>query len=402
MRIPLLLCLACWLTACGASAPSMMSYAPERASMSAAPAPPEAPKAYEESEYEAAEDAAPAPAAGGESSFGPPAPSGGTAEPVSVAKPSPGTAAAPTEQPIIVYSGYLRLRVKRLLETIDAITTQAEKLGGYVESMTQDVVIVRVPVGAFEAALAHFEALGTILQREVKSLDVTARFTDTTARLAVARDARTRLLALLQATQDVQQRLRILEEVKRLSEQIETMESMLGTLRKLADFSTITLALEPVVAQSAGVQHRSPFGWVRALLPHHTTLPEGKSRIAFTVPRGFVLFEEDDAWRAQAADTSTLRAGVVKNEPRGDAAFWMAAIDHELVGRDEEPVLDGVSGGLHWRIYRSRDALPRYYLIGVLAQEADLLVLEGFLPEPVAYDRHREAIVSALGGFGAK
>jgi len=391
MRTTLHFFVAVCLAACGASAPSMTSYAPERETVATTAAPPGAPQDDHPSE---ADDLSL------ESSFGPPAPSG--AEPAPIAKPSSGPVAAPAEQPVIVYSGYLRLRVKRLLEAIDAITTQAEKLGGYVESMTQDVVIVRVPVSTFEAALAHFEGLGTVLQREVKSLDVTARFTDTTARLAVAREARARLLAVLQATEDVQQRLRILEEVKRLSEQIETMESMLGTLRKLADLSTITLALSPVVAQSAGVQHSSPFGWVRALLPHHATLPEGKSRIAFAVPRGFVLFEEDKSWRAQAADTSTLRAGVVQNEPRGDAAFWLAAIDHELVGRDEEPVIDGISGGLHWRIYRSRDALPRYYLIGVLVQEAEILVLEGFLPEPVAYDRHREAIVSALGGFGAR
>jgi hypothetical protein len=395
------------LAACGASSPAMMSYAPDR-SYEAAGAPPPAEPAAGASEAmvaslvaEAEEDQV-APSKFSKSAEDGPGKSVAEPAPGPDTKPAPATPPAPTEQPIIVYSGYLRLRVKRLLEAVDALTAHAEKLGGYVESMTQDVVIVRVPVGAFEAAMAHFEALGTVLQREVKSLDVTARFTDTTARLAVARDARTRLLALLQTTQDVQQRLRILEEIKRLSEQIETMESMLGTLRKLADFSTITIGLEPVVAQTAGTQHRSPFGWIRALLAHHATLTEGKDRIAYTVPKGFVLFEEDDRYRAQAADTSTLRAAVVPNEPRGDAGFWMTAVDHEFIGRDEEPVIDGVSGGLHWRIYRSRDAQPRYYLIGVSVAEDHLLVLEGFLPDQAAYDRHREAILSTLGSFGAQ
>lgn len=328
--------------------------------------------------------------------------SGGETSPSPPPPPPPATASAPAEQPVIVYSAYLRLRVKRLIETIDAITAQAEKLGGYIESMTAQVVVVRVPVARFEPALAAFEAMGTVLQREVKSLDVTARFTDMAARLAVAQQSRARLLALLEATQDVQQRLRILEEIKRLSEQIETIQSTLGTLRKLADYSTLTLALEPVVAQHATEVHRSPFTWVRGLQAHYATLTEGKKHIAYQVPAGFVLFEEDDAYRAQAADTSTLRAGVVRNEPRGDAAFWMAAVDHEMTGRDEEPVADGVSGQLAWRVYRSKDTEPRYYLIGVAANadHDDLLVLEGFFPNEAAWKRYEAAVLPSLGTFG--
>jgi hypothetical protein len=53
----------------------------------------------------------------------------------------------------------------------------------------------------------------------------------------------------------------------------------------------------------------------------------------------------------------------------------MAAVDHEMVGRDEEPVADGVSGKLSWRAYRSKDAQPRYYLVGVVADDDRLLVL---------------------------
>ena len=310
--------------------------------------------------------------------------------------------APPQGPPVVVYTGYLKLRVKRLVETIDTITAYVEKVGGYIESMTSQVVVVRVPVATFERSMTAFEGMGSVLDREVRSVDVTARFTDLSARLAVAKEARQRLLALLEHTQDVQQRLRILQEIKRLSEQIETTESTLGTLRKLADFSTVTLALEPVLVQHATQVHRSPFAWVRNLEPHHTTLPEGKSRVGYGVPRGFVLFEEDDSYRAQAADTSLLRAGEVKNEPRGDARFWIDAVDHEMTGRDEEPVADGVSGGLSWKVYRSKDAQPRYALVGVLAAGDDLLVLEGFFPTEEAWKRHEEAVRGSLGTFEAK
>ena len=410
--LPLLIALlACLLAACGASAPPM-SYASEAPyAPGAAPAPAPEPAAdYDRdsvSDSMASEESAPSmfsklsisksdSKTGDSTSVQKTAPS--TPPPMQ----PPATASAPAEQPVIVYSAYLRLRVKRLIETVDAITAQAEKLGGYIESMTAQVVVVRVPVARFDAALAAFEGMGTVLQREVKSLDVTARFTDMAARLAVAQQSRERLLALLETTQDVQQRLRILEEIKRLSEQIETIQSTLGTLRKLADFSTLTLALEPVLAQHATQVHRSPFPWVRNLEAHRATLTDGKKKIGYTVPTGFVLFEEDDAYRAQAADTSTMRAGVTENEPDGDAAFWMAAVDHEMVGRDEEPVADGVSGKLSWRAYRSKDAQPRYYLVGVVADDDRLFVLEGFFPTAEAFERHKAAVLASLGTFGAR
>lgn len=403
-----LACLALVLSGCGAAAPAM-SYAPE-APYGNAPAPAEATAAYDRDADSVGDESDREEAPSKMFSLVGEEVSGGmkSAEPAQrpaprpSPPPPPATASAPAEQPIIVYSGYLRLRVKRLIETVDAITAQAEKLGGYIESMTAQVVVVRVPVAAFDVAVSAFEGMGTVLQREVKSLDVTARFTDMAARLAVAQQSRARLLALLETTQDVQQRLRILEEIKRLSEQIETIQSTLNALRKLADYSTITLALEPVMTDQATAVHRSPFPWVRALEAHRATLTEGKSRIGFNVPIGFVLFEDDDSYRAQAADTSTLRAGVTENEPRGDAAFWLAAVDHELTGRDEEPMVDGTHGGLAWRAYRSKDAQPRYYLVGVLAAGDDLLVLEGFFPTAEAFHRHKEAVLASLGSFEAR
>lgn len=382
------------LTACGGAA-SSMSYAPEAPQAEPAPA------------Y--ARDAAGAAPGASVSSYSMKK-SFDADEESSLSKPAPvstptqpqAPASAAAADPLVVYSGYLHLRVKRMVETTDAVTAAAEKFGGYIESMTETVVIVRVPVDKFDAAMAVFEALGTVLGREVKALDVTAQFTDVSTRLAVAQEARKRLLALLEATQDVQQRLQILQEIKRLSEQIETMSSTLETLRKLADFSTITLTLEPVVTQQAGLVHRSSFPWVRDLEPYRTTLPEGKSDIGYHVPNGFVLFEDDDTYRAQAADTSTLRGGTVENEPRGDAAFWGEAIDHEMTGRDEEPVLDGTTAGLVWRVYRSKDAAPQYMLVGVLSVGDKLHVLEGFFPTEASWNRHKEAVLASLGTFEAK
>ena len=303
------------------------------------------------------------------------------------------------DKPVIVYLGYLKLRVRRLLEAVDAVTAKVEKLGGYVESLSSRVVVVRVPAGDFEAAMASFAELGTVLSRHVKALDVTEKFTDLRGRLVVARDTRARLLALLEQVTDTKERLRILQEVKRLTEQIESIESKLTTLQNLVDYYTITIELEPVMAGNQQVVHRSPFPWVRSLAAHRTTLGAGKGDLRLDVPRDFVFFDDDDAWRAQAADTTILRAGKVDNEPRGTAEWWAGAVEHEMTGRDEALVEKGTAGALSWAIFRSKDLQPRTWLVAVRPSGKALFVVEAFFPNEAAFERHRDAVVKTLDSF---
>ncbi len=323
-------------------------------------------------------------------------------------QPHSGKVARPAEvnEPMVVYLGYLKLRVKRTLEAIDAVTQLVQKSGGYVQSMSAQVMVVRIPAGDFDGAMAALADLGEVLDRRVKALDVTQQFTDIDARLGVAVQARERLLALLKTVQNVEERLLILEEVKRLSEQIESMESSLATLRNLANFFTITIELEPIVPNTNTIVHRSPFAWLRGLQAYVQILTDGKKSIAMDLPRGFVLFDKDDAWRAQAADTSMLRAAKVENDPRGDSAFWADAVQHEMDGRDEELVtketLTTPRGSLPVRVYRNKDVRPRYWVIAVQVQDKDVYVLEAFLPDEAAWQLHKTQVMQAFASFHVK
>ncbi len=317
-------------------------------------------------------------------------------------KPPRGAKTDAMDKPIVVYLGYLKLRVRRLLEAVDAVTARVEKLGGYVESLSSRVVVVRVPAGDFEAAMGAFAELGSVLARHVKALDVTEKFTDLRGRLVVAKDTRARLLLLLEQVTDTKERLRILQEVKRLTEQIESIESKLTTLQNLVDFYTITIELEPILAGNRQVVHRSPFPWVRGLAAHRTTVDDGKDDLRLSVPQDFVLFDDDDSWRAQAADTTILRAGTVDNEPRGTAEWWASAVEHEMTGRDEELVEKGTAGAMSWAIFRNKDVQPRTWLVGVRPDGEDLFVVEAFFPNEDAFKRHRDSVVKTLDSFRPK
>jgi hypothetical protein len=306
------------------------------------------------------------------------------------------------EKAMVVYMGYLKLRVQRRLEAIDAVTKLTESRGGYIDSLGRTVIVVRIPATDFDAVLAEFARIGEVLDRRVSALDVSQQYTDLEARRAVANEARTRLLALLATVKDAEERLRIVEEVKRLSEVIESIDSKLSTLRNLASYFTITVELVPVVREGTASAHVSPFAWVRELKPHLQTIADGKDEIALTLPEAFVLFDAADEYRAQAADTSMIRAGRVDNEPRGDNLFWIKALGYEMDGRDEEQVEAGDAGRLKWLAFRNKDLRPRYYVVAVHAAGEDLYVVEAFFPNEEAWKRHRAAVVAALATFAVK
>jgi hypothetical protein len=302
-------------------------------------------------------------------------------------------------KPLVVYQGYLKMRVRHLRQAVDAAVSIAEKAGGYVESLGKRVVIVRVPASDFERVMDLFATLGNVLDRRTEAYDVTARYRDTLLRLEVAEAAKERLLALLERTTDPDERLRIVREVKRLSEEIEGMASTLATLKNLVDYFTVTLELEPVTDSQAPQGRTSPFPWVRNLTPHQATLfPAGRA-FAFDLPAGFVRFDRSLAFRAQAADTTTIRVGEGRNDPIGDSAFWARALDHEMTARDEARVEEGSAGPLTFRVWRDKDLAPRYYLVGVQATDVRVYVVEVFFPNEEAWQQHRDAVVKALASF---
>ncbi len=303
---------------------------------------------------------------------------------------------------MLVYSAYLKLRVRRELEAMDQLTQMVKQGGGYVQSMSGSVVVLRVPARDFDAALQRLASVGEVLDRRIQASDVARQFTDTEARLQVATQARQRLLLLLDKVRNNDERLRILEQVKRLTEAIEVAEAALAAMRNLAAYFTMTVELQAIVGDGGTMPHHSPFAWVRALHPYNATLSGPRKAISLQVPKGFVLFDKEDQLRAQAADTSVLRAGRVANEPQGDAEFWSAAVHHELDGRDEELVDQRTAGRLQLRVYRNKDLRPRYYLVAVTVAGDDVWVIEALLPNEAAWTQHRDALLQALATLEVK
>ena len=296
----------------------------------------------------------------------------------------------------VIYSGNLSLRVRQLRETIDAAAAAAKAKGGFVESMSARTVTLRVPAAKFSQLFKELLTFGEVLSRSIQAFNVTNQFTDLEARLGIFRDTRERLLKILETLTQPAQRLRMLQEIKRLTDQIESLSASLQTLKSHLSFSTIHITFTPFF-EGRPIEHRSPFLWVRRLQGISRSFQSDHDEFKLTYPEGFVAFSEEDSLKLVAADNTRLRGAVRDNLPRGSSAFWAKAITFEMIGRGESLVAQGeTEAGLCWRLFRSPGLRPSFYLTGTITFEKRLLLIEVYFPNERALETHRQKVEAAL------
>jgi len=165
---------------------------------------------------------------------------------------------------VILYSADLGLYVfdppKSLAKAID----YTKEEGGYMQASTNQSVTLRVPVARFEALMDRLDELGDIHYRNITGTDVTEDFLDLTIRLKNAQALRERLALLFAQAKSVEDSLAIEKELARVTTEIEQMKGRLRYLRDRADFSVITLKVEPKSTEQVVRDHIPlPFGWLQ-------------------------------------------------------------------------------------------------------------------------------------------
>ena len=310
----------------------------------------------------------------------------------------------PADEPVErlrVYTGDLRLSVPRIDQTRADVIALAEDFGGYVERSTAESVIVRVPAGRFFEALEALEGFGDVLYRAVQTADVTDQYTDIERRLEIATRSRDRLYELLERAEDADERVAILREIRRLTEEVERLRSAIESLAELIAYSRITVALQSRIQTDQVLRDRIPFEWIAQLDPLVTYIGDADRSLGLPVPDGFAAFESDRRVRAEAADGTRLRVGGRENVPAGSSEFWADAIAFHLEPFYRTSTRETV-GPYEAVLFESKDREPFFYAIAVTVRGDELLVAEAFYPDRAAYDRHVQAVSQMLTGEGGE
>jgi len=282
-----------------------------------------------------------------------------------------------------VYNGSAGLVVEEPVRTRRQLEELSTASGGYVESSYRDYLVLRIPAERFDEIFRRILAMGTVSYQQVDTWDVTDQYQDTQARLKTAEETRRRLYILLEKSTDPKERTRILREIGRLTEEIESIRQQLQILDSRIAFSRITVELIPRLAddyRQAGI----PFPWIANLNPLYPASSTLKASVRLEPGDAFAVFTKVDIYAAEDARGTSITVSTVENTPRGDGAFWQKALLHHLgdyyaaaEGRslrfgDKE--LPGVE-------FLSKDREPFRYFAGVVVDGKRLHVVEIFSPD---------------------
>lgn len=164
----------------------------------------------------------------------------------------------------LIRKGELVLQVAEVARAREAALQRVKALGGWVADQTEHrdgdgrlsaALTLRLPADRFESGQASLRDLGTVQRFHLETEDVSREWVDREARLLVKRAAAQRLRQLLlQKSASLKDVLAAEQALVRLTEEIESLESVHRFQARQVAFATLELSLsgpEPVVARSA-------------------------------------------------------------------------------------------------------------------------------------------------------
>lgn len=292
-----------------------------------------------------------------------------------------------------VYAAELGLEVPDVEEAKNAVATLAQDAGGFVESSDETSIAVRVPAGRFDEVRLAIERLGEVVRRVVTSEDVTDRYYDMVGRIELAEATKARLEELLEATDDPDEQIRIVREINRLTEQIESFRATLAALDRDIAYSLISVRLQPILSGANGPEY-NPFPWIAGLDLLYPTVGDADRRVEVDLP-GFAVFDERRSVRAESPEGVRFRLGATENDPLGDAEFWRAALDRYLAPRfaGAQPLDIGPFCGVE---FLGPEGKRFRYVVLVYPQGDQLWVAEVYYPNDEAHDAQHERVAETL------
>lgn len=282
-----------------------------------------------------------------------------------------------------IYNGSAGLIVENTEDTRTDLEKITRDSGGYVESSYSDYLVLRVPAEDFDEIFKLILTMGKVDYSRVETWDVTEAFADTERQLLTAEETRNRLYYLLEKSSDPTERARILREIGRLTEEIESLKQQLSILSARIAYSRITVQLTPRV-QGDFSRENIPFSWIAYLDPLFPAGAKLKGKLNMNPGDDFAVFTKESVYMAESSDGVSIVVSSVENSPRGDNDFWHRALIFHLepyysslnelkinLGSRELPGVELVS----------KDREPFKYFVGVISDGRNLHIVEIFSPD---------------------
>ncbi|MCL1809577.1 MAG: DUF4349 domain-containing protein [Clostridiales bacterium] len=119
---------------------------------------------------------------------------------------------------------------------------------------------VRVPKGHFQDMLDRFYEIGNVLYARSHAENITTQFFDTESRLSTYRIEESRLLAMLEKADTVDDMIKIESRLSDVRYQIESLTTTLRNWQSQVDYSTIEISIKEVTKISESAPLRQTYG----------------------------------------------------------------------------------------------------------------------------------------------
>ncbi len=180
---------------------------------------------------------------------------------------------------IVIKNASLEIVVNAPDESMRAISSMAEEMGGFVVSANlyqthtsdgQEVprasITIRVPAERLEEALARIEAESDRLplNKSINSQDVTSEYTDLQSRLTNLEAAEAQLMLIMEDANRTEDVLNVFDQLTRVREQIEVLKGQMQYLETSAKLSAVSVELIPnEVIQPISIGGWEPVGVIK-------------------------------------------------------------------------------------------------------------------------------------------
>jgi len=302
---------------------------------------------------------------------------------------------------MVIHTGKFTIEVDNVRRAVEDAEKLAIDFGGFLESSSSSDsfrrarAVIRVPVDKFHLAVQAVEKMGTVGYRSVESSDVTMEFNDSSLRMQTLEKVRARLYELLKKTKKVEEQVKILREIERITAMIDSLKARLAYLKNKASMSTIVLDFTARVREVTSRYMPSPFAWIARLDPDRRSIEKDFRSVTCDTPDGF--FSLDKKKRnfdfVSPGEKTGLRLGCVENMPTADLAFWDEAVALDMTNRRwEVSSVETVTGqhGLEFHMTRIKGAGFIYTIAWAVSGDAIVVaemvqVLEGAEDESPAF-----------------
>jgi TfoX/Sxy family transcriptional regulator of competence genes len=233
---------------------------------------------------------------------------------------------APSKARMVNYTGNIYLQSAEPEAVINTVVQMAKAKGGSIDNRRNGFVSLQIPVAEFNNFFNYILTLGLVTNKSIFANDITEAYADNAARLRIAESTLARLQQLLAAAKTEQEKLALLKEIQRVSEQIEQAKLTEKELLRKAAFSTITLWVYNTPQQPIPLkQNIKAFKWFQELVS--TTHSNKDKALELQVPKDFIEIKGNKhRWSTASALNATFQAFKKENEPQGTPDFWANAM----------------------------------------------------------------------------